>query len=340
MSPTVSSEEEKRRRIIDLKNADVPVGRIADIVKVDRKTVSRVWERYKASGTVERKATATHNKKRTEEFLANLENEIKDDPGKSMRAHAREKGVAERTIRRAVSDLGLKSYGRQVKQLLTTKNKESRVERCGKILNFLKHVPKATVKIFSDKKVFTVDQAFNRRNDRWICCEPSDAPPVARTKHPQSVMVLGVIGSDGRKMPPVFFPGNERVNGAKYLEILTNYVLPWIKDTYGNTGWVFQQDGAPCHTANIVQNWMAANMEFWPKNFWPPQSPDLNPLDYGIWGILDGKVRATPHRNVDDLKAKIMEEWEAMEEAIVAKTCKSFRKRIEACIEANGGYIE
>ena len=31
---------------------------------------------------------------------------------------------------------------------------------------------------------------------------------------------------------------------------------------------------------------MSSNMNFWKKDFWPPQLPDLNLLDYSIWGHI------------------------------------------------------
>ena len=43
-------------------------------------------------------------------------------------------------------------------------------------------------------------------------------------------------------------------------------------------GFIFQQDGAPVHTARVTQDWLTANCHFINKNEWPPNSPDLNPL--------------------------------------------------------------
>ena len=73
---------------------------------------------------------------------------------------------------------------------------------------------------------------------------------------------------------------------------------------------------------------------------WPPSSPDLNPLDYGIWGYVEAKACATPHSNVESLKASVDREWAAMPEAYVVKTCRSFRRRLEAIIASNGGHFE
>ena len=36
-------------------------------------------------------------------------------------------------------------------------------------------------------------------------------------------------------------------------------------------------------------------------SFWPPSSPDHNPLDYAIWGVLENKTNATSHPNIGSL---------------------------------------
>jgi len=48
----------------------------------------------------------------------------------------------------------------------------------------------------------------------------------------------------------------------------------------------FQQDAAPAHAAKLAQDWIASNCsEFSGKIEWPPNSPDVNPLDYRDWGV-------------------------------------------------------
>ena len=41
-------------------------------------------------------------------------------------------------------------------------------------------------------------------------------------------------------------------------------------------------------------------------NSWPPNSPDLNPLDYCVWSIIEKKVDKHPHNTKDSLKAAIV----------------------------------
>ena len=52
----------------------------------------------------------------------------------------------------------------------------------------------------------------------------------------------------------------------------------------GKDHYVFQQDGAPVHTANIVEVWCRENLtDFLDKTLWPSSSPYLNPLDFYAW---------------------------------------------------------
>jgi len=51
-------------------------------------------------------------------------------------------------------------------------------------------------------------------------------------------------------------------------------------------GFIFQQDGAPAHTAHSAQNWLWADCSDFITKDWPPNSPDLNPLDYHVWGAM------------------------------------------------------
>ncbi len=75
------------------------------------------------------------------------------------------------------------------------------------------------MRIFSDKEIFTVNQNHNCLNDRWIAIDRSDIKGIYKTKHPQQVMVLGIIASNGKRMPPIF-NSTERLNKEKYYSIL------------------------------------------------------------------------------------------------------------------------
>jgi len=67
--------------------------------------------------------------------------------------------------------------------------------------------------------------------------------------------------------------------------------------------YVFQQDGAPAHRArDSVTMLQRETPEFTPTEMWPPNSPDLNPVDYSIWGMLQEKVYCSRIHDVKKLK--------------------------------------
>uniref|UniRef100_A0A914CUL4 Transposase n=1 Tax=Acrobeloides nanus TaxID=290746 RepID=A0A914CUL4_9BILA len=78
--------------------------------------------------------------------------------------------------------------------------------------------------------------------------------------------------------------------------------------------------------------------ESW-KSEWP-YSPDLNPLDYAIWGYLEAKACEKPHKSINSLKKAIKKAWDEMFDEMVARVVKSWPGRLQACIDAEGGYIE
>ena len=55
--------------------------------------------------------------------------------------------------------------------------------------------------------------------------------------------------------------------------------------------WTLQQDGAPAHTARTTMDYLKKeHMNFIEPHMWPPNSPDINPVDYSIWGALQQRV--------------------------------------------------
>ncbi len=78
----------------------------------------------------------------------------------------------------------------------------------------------------------------------------------------------------------------------------------------------------------------------WLKEFWPPSSPDLNPLDYYVWGVVERDANKAAHPNLDSLRAAIKHAMANLDRTHLENACLRFRSRIEAVIEAEGGWIE
>ena len=78
---------------------------------------------------------------------------------------------------------------------------------------------------------------------------------------------------------PSIFKAGLKVNTEVYLKVMEKTVLPWIKEVSGERLWVWQQDSAPRRSMLWLQN-HCYNLVT--PNVWPPNSPDLNPMDYFV----------------------------------------------------------
>jgi predicted transcriptional regulator len=77
-----------------------------------------------------------------------------------------------------------------------------------------------------------------------------------------------------------------------------------------------------------------------PIGEWPPNSPDLNPMDYAVWSILEEKACRKPHPNVESLKKELKKAWKEISLKTLEKIVDSFPKRLKACVDAKGGHFE
>ena len=136
-----------------------------------------------------------------------------------------------------------------------------------------------------------------------------------------------------------FVPAGTKVNSAEYLNIIKTRYEPDIYNLYGvRPDCVFQQDGASSHTANAVQDYCRSKFpKFWGKNSWPPNSPDLNPLDYFCWGYLQQEVTKKKPKCLDSLKLAIWQSSLTIPEEMVKRAISGFPKRVRHCVASGGG---
>lgn len=128
------------------------------------------------------------------------------------------------------------------------------------------------------------------------------------------------------------------VNAANYQDILQEELLssiPRLQSSEGN--YVFQQDGASCHTARSTMGWLST--EAIPLMEWPSSSPDLSPIET-VWHKMKQKLRKEPARTLQDLKNKITNIWQSFTAEDCQKLVDTMPRRIAAVINNKGGIIQ
>ena len=117
-------------------------------------------------------------------------------------------------------------------------------------------------------------------------------------------------------------------------------MLPAIRQISGDF-FIFQQDSAPAHRARDTVTFLQRETPaFITPDLWPPNSPDLNPLDYKIWGTLQEKIYKRKVVDVQDLKKRLIEEWLKIPQSVIDVAIDQWRSRLQACVRASGGHFE
>jgi len=98
----------------------------------------------------------------------------------------------------------------------------------------------------------------------------------------------------------------QKVDQNCYIDLLKTSLLPECRRLYPGNDFEFLQDSVPSHRAKVTQQFLRQNTpDVIDADEWTSYSPDLNPLDYCIWDILQDLVyegRRLPFANLLDLK--------------------------------------
>ena len=139
----------------------------------------------------------------------------------------------------------------------------------------------------------------------------------------------------------MFVEPGVKINGVYYRDVLmSRYLLPSIREQSGEH-FVFQQDSAPAHRApETIALLQPQTRAFIAPSLWPPNSPDLNPVDYKIWGVLQDRVYRTRIRDIDHLREWLLEEWSQFDQRIIDGSVSQWRKRLQCCVRTHGGHFE
>ena len=82
--------------------------------------------------------------------------------------------------------------------------------------------------------------------------------------------------------------------------------------------------------------------DFISKDEWPPNSPDLNPLDYSVWGLMLAvyeKHRLKPTTKAER-KVVLQTIWDRLSQETISNAILACRKQLRVCLKAKGGHFE
>ncbi|XP_068083479.1 uncharacterized protein [Anabrus simplex] len=134
-------------------------------------------------------------------------------------------------------------------------------------------------------------ESFNVENDRVYASSTREAskkvPKIRRAHHPSSVMVWSGVSYSGTTQ--LHFCEEDVKTSARVYE--STVLEPIVKNLSGtlfkNQPWTFQPDSAAAHKTTSTQGWLQRHVpDFISTEDLRSSMPDLNPLDYRLWSVL------------------------------------------------------
>jgi transposase len=154
------------------------------------------------------------------------------------------------------------------------------------------------------------------------------------SKFPPGTLVWGAIGMN-YKSPLVLVHGS--INSQDYIRILKqSRIFRNLNNLLGHNSYIFQQDGAKCHTSKKTIEYLKKQTRFISR--WPSNSPDFNPIEM-CWAILKHYVKEHHPTTIDELKTLVQEAWASISFGTINSLVKSFRYRLELCTIMRGESI-
>ena len=180
--------------------------------------------------------------------------------------------------------------------------------------------------IFTDESYF---QAFRNAILMWSRTKPTVSVP----KYPPKVMVWG--GLSLRGLTPIKI-ARGYVNSETYQNILQECLFESARELYPE-GFILQQDNATPHTSKSTKDFLELHGIKVLK--WPPNSPDLNPIE-NLWAIMKREVEKLDPTKINDVIHAVEKVWENVTIEVRESLINSMEKRVRLCIEAGGDKID
>jgi transposase len=245
--------------------------------------------------------------------------------------------ISSDTVRRALRDEGMTAVVKKKKPLLLKKHRIARMEFARKYEHWL--IADWERVLFSDE---TKINRFGSDGNRWVWIKNStqitDRDVQGTVKFGGgSIMIWGCMMACGVGHACRI---DGRMDSELYVKILAGEMLQSLDfHDKSKAEIVFMQDNDPKHKSRLAMEWLQSQgIELLD---WPPQSPDLNPIEH-LWSFL--KRRLGSHdghpSSMHELWVRIEREWECIAPIFCANLINSMPRRIAAIIKARGGYTD
>jgi hypothetical protein len=348
--------------ILALDKVSIPQRKIATLIKTSKTAVQRALQTYTFETFQGHNARREYKRKTTEREDRYIERVIKQNNSLPLQditniVSNKVLPISTATLRRRRSDAGLGSYIAAEKPGLHIENVAKRLEWAMKYKYWTAEDWKRV--IWSDESSLWI--GINPRR-QWVI-HPSgerlNPKYIKKTFKSAQVKVMLWACFTGERKGPLIVCDKGEIGANEYEDIIYDGLFSLIDDLLeppndpetiriaDEKTFLFMQDNAPCYKSRDVLEFLKGNRV--PIIEWPPQSPDLNPIE-NLW--MDLKARFHKrflelfNHPLKSLEARyrygevLQEAWYSQGMELVEVLIQSMPRRCAAVIEAKGGWTK
>ncbi|XP_066916153.1 uncharacterized protein [Clytia hemisphaerica] len=192
--------------------------------KFDRSSVYRLLQRFKESGSMERKSGSGRARtvctEKNEDLVEELICSQEENPGSHMSPCEIQKhtGISRTSVRRMVRSKSLRQFKRLKTPMMSSGTKERRTTRAGELAERFGKNRMVEKCVFQDEKDFTLDIPINHKNSRVYGSQTKSEISADHLFHIQNrqskkVMVSACVSWEGATKPRFVNDNGLKVNG-------------------------------------------------------------------------------------------------------------------------------
>ena len=346
-------------KILGLAKAELPQGEIATLMKCSKYAVFHTVHTYDFETFQGHNARREYERKTTKREDRYIERALKRNYSLPLRDITNIVGlpVSRWTIARRRSEAGLGSYIAANKPGLRDINVEKRLEWAMKYKDWTAEDWKRV--IWSDESSLKV--GVNPRR-QWVIRpkgERLNPKYVKKTFKGEHITIMVWACFTGDRLGPLIVCEEGGIGSDEYEEILYDGLFSLIDDLLQppedpetiqvatDHTYLFMQDNASCHKSTEVLEFLRENRV--PVMEWPPQSPDLNPIE-NLWVVLKAafhkqftKMFNHPSKSLEAryrYGQVLQDVWYTQGRELVDALIESMPRRVQLVLEADGGWTK
>jgi ketohexokinase/beta-glucosidase len=240
--------------------------------------------------------------------------------------------VSSDTLRKALQKEGFNRRIARLKPALSDANKLQRLKWAQEHVHWSRQQ--------WDSILWTDESMFHARNTyrTWVTRRPGEEfredCVAAKARGGNSWMIWGCFSGAAGLGPLLIWDKDwGKVNSETYCQHTLPLIEGWLKT---HPGHLFMQDNAAMHYSKYTREEM--NHRGIHPIFWPPNSPDLNPIEK-FWKVMKRRLyeRVPIVTAKWELQDAIKEEWGKIKQEFMDELIEDMRERCWAVIEAEGG---